>query len=258
MTMATEIEGQKISQLAEKTQLDGQEQIPVAHGGQNYRIGADVLKAFIASGLLKVEEDQHGDPVVILPEGTKIAAYRPDGTFQTLIYYAEYENGEKQNEVGAANTHLNLNTDNTVTVDTPDGKKTLVYQENLVVASTWDWATLLTDADQRYSFLEAAKPGDLVNNIAFTNPKTQTEVTVSAVILSKYDTQCSVFVNTNNTGAIGMTLIVNGSAANITNINPLLTGNTAEVDSIQAVTALPETPDDTTLYFIVPEEEESV
>ena len=51
MTMATEIEGQKISQLAEKTQLDGQEQIPVAHGGQNYRIGADKLKEYVQPDL---------------------------------------------------------------------------------------------------------------------------------------------------------------------------------------------------------------
>lgn len=51
MTMATEIEGQKISQLAEKTQLDGQEQIPVAHGGQNYRVGADKLKEYVQPDL---------------------------------------------------------------------------------------------------------------------------------------------------------------------------------------------------------------
>ena len=49
--MATEIEGQKISQLAEKTQLDGQEQIPVAHGGQNYRIGGDKLKEYVQPDL---------------------------------------------------------------------------------------------------------------------------------------------------------------------------------------------------------------
>lgn len=101
-------------------------------------------------------------------------------------------------------------------------------RNGLVQPSTWDWATLLTDSDQRYSFLEAAKPGDLVNNIAFTNPKTQTEVTVSAVIVSKYDTQCTVFVNASNTGALGMTLIVNGSAANVTNVNPLLTEEHAQ------------------------------
>lgn len=150
-----------------------------------------------------------------------------------------------------------------VDTDLPKGRVTTDIlkswiRNGLVQPSTWDWATLLTNADQRYSFIEAAKPGDLVNNIAFTNPKTSQQVTVSAVILSKYDTQCTVFVNASNTGALGMTLIVNGSAANITNISPLLTGNTAEVDSIQAVTSLPETPADTTLYFIVPEEEESV
>ena len=49
--MATEIEGQKISQLTEKTQLDGQEQIAVAHGGQNYRIGADKLKEYVQPDL---------------------------------------------------------------------------------------------------------------------------------------------------------------------------------------------------------------
>ena len=124
--------GTKISEATIRETLKGTEQIPLVDTDlPKGKVTSEILKTWIQNGLFKVEEDQHGGPVVILPKGTKIAAYRPDGTFQTLIFYAEYEEGDKQNEVGAANTHLNLNTDNTVTVDTSNGKKTLAYTDDV-------------------------------------------------------------------------------------------------------------------------------
>lgn len=89
------------------------------------------LEQLSSSSLVKIEEDQHGNPAVLLPEGTKLTVYHKDGTFQTLIFFGEYEDGGKQTEVGASNTHLNLNTDDTVTVDTPNGKKVIAYVEDV-------------------------------------------------------------------------------------------------------------------------------
>ena len=89
------------------------------------------LEQLSSSTLVKVEEDQHGNPAILLPEGTKLTVYHKDGTFQTLIFFGEYEDGSKQTEVGASNTHLNLNTDDTVTVDTSNGKKVIAYVEDV-------------------------------------------------------------------------------------------------------------------------------
>ena len=91
----------------------------------------NTLEQLSSSTLVKVEEDQHGNPAVLLPEGTKLTVYHKDGTFQTLIFFGEYEDGSKQTEVGASNTHLNLNTDDTVTVDTSNGKKVIAYVEDV-------------------------------------------------------------------------------------------------------------------------------
>lgn len=82
---------------------------------------------------LKIAEVD-GKKVIQIPEGVQIM-----GTVGTAIYallaiqsYAQ-ETGEMitQIEVGSRSFHLNLNTLNDVTVDTPEGKKTLAWKEEL-------------------------------------------------------------------------------------------------------------------------------
>ena len=85
----------------------------------------------IPNDVVRYTTDQNDKPCIIMPEDTKLTVYHQDGTFQSLIFFGEYEDGTKQTEVGAANTHLNLNTDSTVTVDTSNGKKTLAYTDQL-------------------------------------------------------------------------------------------------------------------------------
>ena len=51
MTMATEIEGKKISELAERTELTGNEMIPFAEGDANGRVKLDTLKAAVQPDL---------------------------------------------------------------------------------------------------------------------------------------------------------------------------------------------------------------
>lgn len=120
--------------------------------------------------LVKVEEDQHGNPAVLLPEDTKLTVYRPDGTFQTLIYYAEYENGVvKQNEVGSANTHINLNTDDVITVDTVEGQKTIEYVTPVIDHGTSD-TTLSIPPNEYHQWGEVASL-----NISLTSTPDWTE-----------------------------------------------------------------------------------
>lgn len=51
MTMATEIEGKKISELTERTELTGNEMIPFAEGGANGKVKLDTLKAAVQPDL---------------------------------------------------------------------------------------------------------------------------------------------------------------------------------------------------------------
>lgn len=84
-------------------------------------------------GYIKVEEVD-GKKVLVLPESVQIM-----GTIGTAIYALlslrtyNQESGESitQVEVGTTSYHLNLNSLDNVTVDTPEGKKTLVFSEDL-------------------------------------------------------------------------------------------------------------------------------
>lgn len=75
-----------------------------------------------------------GKKVLILPESVQIM-----GTVGTAIYALlslrtyNQESGENitQAEVGTTSYHLNLNSLDNITVDTPEGKKTLVFSEDL-------------------------------------------------------------------------------------------------------------------------------
>lgn len=120
----------------------------------------------LPSDVVRYETDQNNDPCIIMPEGTKLTVYHQDGTFQNLIFFGEYEDGTKQTEVGAANTHLNLNSDSTVTVDTPNGKKTLAYTDQIPSGgSSYDTFSYTEDfasgngtiTDEVYDRLSAAR-----------------------------------------------------------------------------------------------------
>ncbi|MDR0823899.1 MAG: hypothetical protein LBN74_02320 [Prevotella sp.] len=92
-----------------------------------------ITRSFI-NGYLYFDSDGN----LVLPKGAKILGTAHDNTTHELIGLNEYQIDDEtydQIEIGSETIHLNLNTNNDpnagvhVTVDTPNGKETISYQE---------------------------------------------------------------------------------------------------------------------------------
>lgn len=69
-----------------------------------------------------------GKKVISLPENAQITGTIADAIY-ALLSLRKYEDGTEQVELGTTSKHLNLNTSDDITYDTPTGKKTLATDE---------------------------------------------------------------------------------------------------------------------------------
>lgn len=69
-----------------------------------------------------------GKKVISLPENVQITGTIADAIY-ALLSLRKYEDGTEQVELGTTSKHLNLNTSDDITYDTPTGKKTLATDE---------------------------------------------------------------------------------------------------------------------------------
>ena len=115
------VEGKTILQTTERTELTGKEGIPFQEGVQNGHVLLEKVRRFVMDGLF--ETDQFGADIFVLPKGGKLVTWVDDAAQIPLVFYKEYDNGEKQVEVGSPQRHLNLNSPDMVTVELPGGKK---------------------------------------------------------------------------------------------------------------------------------------
>ena len=69
-----------------------------------------------------------GKKVISLPENAQIMGTIADAIY-ALLSLRKYEDGTEQVELGTTSKHLNLNTSDDITYDTPTGKKTLATDE---------------------------------------------------------------------------------------------------------------------------------
>lgn len=140
------VEGKTILQTTERTELTGKEGIPFQEGVQNGHVLLEKVRRFVMDGLF--ETDQFGADIFVLPKGGKLVTWVDDAAQIPLVFYKEYDNGEKQVEVGSPQRHLNLNSPDMVTVELPGGKKEKLLTESQLGKATSEKDGLMSKEDK--------------------------------------------------------------------------------------------------------------
>lgn len=140
------VEGKTILQTTERTELTGKEGIPFQEGVQNGHVLLEKIRRFVMDGLF--ETDQFGADIFVLPKGGKLVTWVDDAAQIPLVFYKEYDNGEKQVEVGSPQRHLNLNSPDMVTVELPGGKKEKLLTESQLGKATSEKDGLMSKEDK--------------------------------------------------------------------------------------------------------------
>lgn len=105
-----------------------------------------VMEEKVASALSISVVD--GKEVVSLPKNTQIMGTLDDGIY-ALASVRDYGEGVIQSEIGSTSLHLNLNSLDNVTVDTPEGKKTIATLDDIPEVDLTGYLTK-TDAEGLY------------------------------------------------------------------------------------------------------------
>lgn len=152
------VEGKTILQTTERTELTGKEGIPFQEGVQNGHVLLEKIRRFVMDGLF--ETDQFGADIFVLPKGGKLVTWVDDAAQIPLVFYKEYDNGEKQVEVGSPQRHLNLNSPDMVTVELPGGKKEKLLTESQLGKATSEKDGLMSKEDKKV--LDKMKDGGAI------------------------------------------------------------------------------------------------
>lgn len=190
------VEGKTILQTTERTELTGKEGIPFQEGVQNGHVLLEKVRRFVMDGLF--ETDQFGADIFVLPKGGKLVTWVDDAAQIPLVFYKEYDNGEKQVEVGSPQRHLNLNSPDMVTVELPGGKKEKLLTESQLGKATSEKDGLMSKEDKekvdgiRFSedensvWFNGKKYGvHKFNNVSSLNTNSTAEQVLSALNVSE-------------------------------------------------------------------------
>lgn len=190
------VEGKTILQTTERTELTGKEGIPFQEGMQNGHVLLEKIRRFVMDGLF--ETDQFGADIFVLPKGGKLVTWVDDAAQIPLVFYKEYDNGEKQVEVGSPQRHLNLNSPDMVTVELPGGKKEKLLTESQLGKATSEKDGLMSkedkakvdgiqfNANENSILFEGKKYGvHKFNNVSSLNTNSTAEQVLSALNVSE-------------------------------------------------------------------------
>lgn len=161
------VEGKTILQTTERTELTGKEGIPFQEGVENGHMKLENVRRFVMGGLF--DTDQFGAPIFVLPKGGKLVTWVDDAAQIQLVFYKEYDNGERQVEVGSPGRNLNLNSSDMVTVELPGGKKERLVTESQLVNATEEKDGLMSKEDK--GKLDGIRFSEDENSIWFNGKK---------------------------------------------------------------------------------------
>ena len=163
---------------------------------QNGHVLLEKVRRFVMDGLF--ETDQFGADIFVLPKGGKLVTWVDDAAQIPLVFYKEYDNGEKQVEVGSPQRHLNLNSPDMVTVELPGGKKEKLLTESQLGKATSEKDGLMSKEDKekvdgiRFSedensvWFNGKKYGvHKFNNVSSLNTNSTAEQVLSALNVSE-------------------------------------------------------------------------
>lgn len=161
------VKGKTILQATERTELTGEEGIPFQEGAKNGHVLLENVRRFVMGGLF--ETDQFDAPIFVLPKGGKLMTWVDDAAQIPLAFYKEYDNGDKQVEVGSPQRHLNLNSSDMVTVELPGGKKESLLTMSQLGTATEEKDGLMPKEDKKA--FDSIRSSEDENSIWFNGKK---------------------------------------------------------------------------------------